>query len=199
MPWSSLTSSQGCHMFTCRNASPVMRPSAPKRHLSILHLKGVQIAHYHTKNGCFANHGFINHCTQNGQVITYCDVNPHFQNGVAEWKICNIQEYTWTALIYTCNKWPSMVTIHLWPYAMRHYYNISNSTTQVGTTLSPYVLFLGMMVAPKICHFHSLDAPLTCLPTHYSQVKGTKMEDLCMARSIFGALPKSCSFNSPGT
>ena len=49
--------------------------------------RGIKIAHYHADNGQFADHGFINHCPQSGQVISYCSINAHFQNGVAECKI----------------------------------------------------------------------------------------------------------------
>ena len=52
--------------------------------------------------------------------ISYCGMNTHFQNGLAECKIRDMQEHTLTALLYPCNKWLSTITVHLWPYAMQH-------------------------------------------------------------------------------
>ena len=48
--------------------------------------RGVHIWHYHADNGRFANKGFIDNCQLNNQCSTYCGVNVHFQNGIAEKK-----------------------------------------------------------------------------------------------------------------
>ena len=53
---------------------------------------GVKILHYHADNGRFADNGFIQACKDNNQGITYCGVNAHFQNGVAEKRIRDLQE-----------------------------------------------------------------------------------------------------------
>ena len=45
---------------------------------------GVKILHYHAENGRFADNGFIQACKDSNQGSTYCGVNAHFQNGVAE-------------------------------------------------------------------------------------------------------------------
>ena len=66
--------------------------------------------------------------------------NAHFQNG-AKCKIRDLLEHTHTTLLYACNKWPGMVMVHLWPYAMRHYNHMANCTPQLGATLSPLELF----------------------------------------------------------
>ena len=49
--------------------------------------RGVTVTHYHADNGRFADKGFVNHVTANLQSITYCGVNAHFQNGMAEKRI----------------------------------------------------------------------------------------------------------------
>ena len=46
--------------------------------------RGVHIHHYHADNGRFADKSFINNCQINNQCLTYCGVNAHFQNGIAE-------------------------------------------------------------------------------------------------------------------
>ena len=45
---------------------------------------GVCIRQYHTDNGYFADNAFKQHCSQQQQTISYCGVNAHFQNGIAE-------------------------------------------------------------------------------------------------------------------
>ena len=53
---------------------------------------GVRIQHYHCDNGRFADNAFKNHCNENRQRVTYCGVNAHFQNGIAERAIRSTQE-----------------------------------------------------------------------------------------------------------
>ena len=47
----------------------------------------VKNIHYHADNGRFADNGFIQACKDNNQGLTYCGVNAHFQNGMAEKRI----------------------------------------------------------------------------------------------------------------
>jgi hypothetical protein len=48
---------------------------------------GVTSNAYHADNGHFADEGFCDECTSCHQVITYCGVGGHHQNGIAEQKI----------------------------------------------------------------------------------------------------------------
>jgi hypothetical protein len=45
---------------------------------------GVRILHYHCDNGHFVDNAFKNNCSTKGQQLTFCGVNAHFQNGIAE-------------------------------------------------------------------------------------------------------------------
>ena len=65
------------------------------------------------------------------------------KNGLAERKICDLQEHMQTALLCACNKWPGVITVHLWSYAMQHYNHVTNCPTQLDATLSPLELFSG--------------------------------------------------------
>jgi hypothetical protein len=53
---------------------------------------GVRILHYHCNNGQFANNAFKNSCSAKGQRLTFCGVNAHFQNGIAEKAIWDLRE-----------------------------------------------------------------------------------------------------------
>jgi hypothetical protein len=45
---------------------------------------GVKIQHYHCNNGRFYDNAFKQACHNARQQLTFCGVNAHFQNGIAE-------------------------------------------------------------------------------------------------------------------
>ena len=119
----------------------------------------VKILHYHADNGQFTDNAFIADCNAQQQSLSYCDVNAHFQNSIAEHRIRDLQEQTRTLMLYTMNKKKRMILICLWPYAMRHTNDIANATPRKGEELSPLEKFSGMQVMPKLRHFHAFGCP----------------------------------------
>ncbi len=79
----------------------------------------VKIAHYHCDNGRFADTAFVRSCEELRQKLTFCGVNAHFQNGIAERAICNLSESARKQLLHAKQRWPQVVSIALWPYALR--------------------------------------------------------------------------------
>jgi hypothetical protein len=77
---------------------------------------GVIVKHYHADNGRFADKAFLNDLEAKGQTISFCGVRAHFQNGIAEWRIRDLQERARTMLLHACQQW----TLHfgLMPYAL---------------------------------------------------------------------------------
>ena len=121
--------------------------------------RGVKILHYHADNGHFADNAFIADCNAKQQSLSYCGVNAHFQNGIAERRIRDLQEQTRTSMLYTMNKWKKMILICLWPYAMRHANDVANSTSRKGEDSSPMEKFTGVPVRPKLRHYHAFGCP----------------------------------------
>ena len=113
----------------------------------------MRIQHYHVDNGHFAGKGFVNHCQDENQTLTYCGVNAHFQNGVAEKKIRDLQEKTQTCLLYAMHRWPRMIIANLWPYTLRYVNDVANETPNKGEEITPLEKFSSVSVAPKIRHF----------------------------------------------
>ena len=75
--------------------------------------------HYHADNGQFADNAFLNHVQQQNQSVTYCGVNAHFQNGVAEERVGDLQDHTCTSLLHATARWPAAISTYFWPYALQ--------------------------------------------------------------------------------
>jgi hypothetical protein len=98
---------------------------------------GVSIKHYHADNGRFADNAFIDSVARSGQTISYCGVNAHFQNGVAEKRIRDLQEQARKQLLHAKSRWPSAIEINLWPYALRTANDIRNTIPDKEDGSSP--------------------------------------------------------------
>ena len=61
---------------------------------------GIKIKHYHADNGRFAENMFMKDVKINGQTISFAGVNAHFQNGVAEKRIRDLQDKARTTLLH---------------------------------------------------------------------------------------------------
>ena len=80
---------------------------------------GVQIHHYHADNGRFADNAYIQHVKESGQTISYCGVDAHFQNGIAEKRIRDLQESTRKQLLHAKHRWPEAIELCMWHYRTR--------------------------------------------------------------------------------
>ena len=73
--------------------------------------RGTKILHYHADNGRFTETTIITDCKAQQQGLSYCGVNAHFQNRIAERCIYDLQEQTRTSMLYAMNKWKQMILI----------------------------------------------------------------------------------------
>ena len=92
----------------------------------------------------------------------FCGVNAHFQNGIAEKRIRDLQEAARSQLLHAKHRWPSAVDTCLWPYAIRYANDVHNST-RVGRSMTPIELFSSTTIRPKLKHFHSFASPVYVL------------------------------------
>ena len=123
---------------------------------------GVIIRHYHCDNGRFAEKLFLSSCQENGQRITFCGVNAHFQNGIAEKAIRDITETARKMLLHAKLRWPSAIDLSLWPYAMRYAVYVSNYTP-VCDGKSRIELFANTEVGTSLKTFHTFGCPVFAL------------------------------------
>ena len=119
----------------------------------------MKILHDHADNGRFVDNGFIQACKDNNQGITYCGVNAHFQNGIAEKRIRDLQEQARMMLLFVVHKWPRMLSMALWLYALRTANEVRNATPMENQTKTPMELFAQVAIAPKLKHFHTFGCP----------------------------------------
>jgi hypothetical protein len=61
---------------------------------------GITIKHYYCNNGQFADNAFQQACQQNKQQLTFCGVNAHVQNGIAERAIRDLSESAQRQLLH---------------------------------------------------------------------------------------------------
>jgi hypothetical protein len=114
---------------------------------------GVKVQQYQADNGRFAEHLFLNPCEKSGQKVSLCGVSAHFQNGIAERRIKDLTERSRTSLLHAIHKWPSAVTINLWPYALRYINEVYNATPTLKTRKSPLEAFSQTAIRPKVLDF----------------------------------------------
>ena len=147
--------------------------------------RGVKILHYHADNGRFTDNAFIQDCKTQGQSLSYCGVNAHFQNGISERCIRDLQEQTWTSMLYAMSKWKKMILICLWPYAMRHANDVANATPKKGEGCSPLEKFSGVKVAPKLRHFHAFGCSTYVLDNALQSRQGAPKWRRCSRLGVY--------------
>jgi hypothetical protein len=82
-------------------------------------------------------------------------VNAHFQNGTAEIIILDLQEQARTMLLHAKSRWPKVISIHLWPYALRSANNLRQVTPDKEDGTSPLERFSGAEVADNLKDWHT--------------------------------------------
>ena len=127
-------------------------------------LHGVTVRHYHSDNGVFDSKAFVGEVHMCGQTISFCAVNAHHQNGKAEKKIRDLQEAARTMILHAKQRWPSAVTVNLWPYALRMANDIANSAPSLQhDQASPLEMFAQTDVSPRVKHVHTFGSPVYVL------------------------------------
>jgi hypothetical protein len=124
---------------------------------------GINIRHYHADNGRFADNAFMKDVATSGQTISFCGVNAHFQNGIAEKMIRDLQESTRKQLLHAKSRWPKAIELNLWPYALRLANHLRNSLPDRDDATSPIERFSRVQVAPHLRENHPFGCPVYAL------------------------------------
>jgi hypothetical protein len=124
---------------------------------------GIKIRHYHADNGQFADNLFLKSVTESGQTISFCGVNAHFQNGIAEKMIRDLQESARKQLLHVKSRWPKAIELNLWPYALRLANHLRNSLPDKEDATSPIERFSRVEVGPHLKENHPFGCPVFAL------------------------------------
>jgi hypothetical protein len=135
--------------------------------------RGVTVKHYHADIGRFADKGFVNLVTANRQSITYCGVNAHFQNGMAEKRIRDLQDQMTTMLMHAESKWPDVITSNLWPYSLREANESLYATPGKVTGKVANQVFADSDAPTVLRHFHPFGCPTYVLNDSIAAGKST--------------------------
>lgn len=133
------------------------------------HSHGVTVRHYHCDNGRFAESSFRDSCLASNQTVSFCGVNAHHQNGIAERRIKDLRESSRSMLLLAKHNWPSAITENLWPFALRHASLIRRNSAR-DTAVSPLGIFSGVTdVTPDLSSFHTFGCPTYVLDNALQQ------------------------------
>lgn len=119
----------------------------------------VKVTHYHADNGIFADNLFRKAVHDSHQTISFCGVNAHWQNGIAERRIRELQDSARTMMIHANRRWPTAINANLWLYALRLANQIYNATPAVKSQKIPIETFMGSQVAEHPKDWHHFGAP----------------------------------------
>ena len=122
---------------------------------------GIKISHYHADNGIFADKVLQRSDENSGQTLSFCGVNAHWQNGVAERRIRELQDLARTMMIHANRRWPSAIETYLWPYALRLANEQVNNTPLLtrDDNSTPISLFSSSIVQINAKHWRHFGCP----------------------------------------
>ena len=83
-------------------------------------------------------------------------------------------------LLFAVHKWPRLLSMALWPYALRTANEVRNATPIDNQTKTPMELFAQVAIAPKIKHFHTFRCPTYILD---NKLQGNQTIQKWQARS----------------
>jgi hypothetical protein len=149
------------HLMTKLTSEETMEAKRAFEHFAKQH--GVRILHYHCNNGHFADNAFKNSCSSKGQRLTFCGVNAHFQNGIAEKAIRDVRESAWKQLLHAPQCWPAAIHLALWPYALRSAVNLYNTLPVLKDRTSRLECFSSTRIGSKMKHHHAFGCPVFAL------------------------------------
>ena len=124
---------------------------------------GIKVEHYHADNGVFASLMWKEACDLNGQGYSYSGVNAHFQSGIAERRIRELQELARTMMIHASARWPEAISAQLWPYALRMACESFNESPTLKLKRTPIEIFTKTAVMPEPKHMRPFGCPVYVL------------------------------------
>ena len=153
----------------------------------------VKIKHYHADNGRFNEAAFLEHLRQQNpqQTISFSGVGAHHQNGRAEKRIQDLQDAARSMLLHAQRRWPTAISKHLWPYAIRHAADVDNNLPRLKSKQSPIERFSSIAVRPRVKQYHPFGCPAYVLNSRMQDnKKGPKWSERAQVGLYLGNSPR---------
>jgi len=148
------------YVYLMRNLTldeTILAKHAYERFLSSI---GVTAKSYHADNGRFADQGFREDCNRSNQVITFCSVGSHHQNGIAERKIKELTLGARTLLLHAKRMLPEYISTILWPFALKCAEDRLNHLVHRSDGRTPYETIAGIDSSSiNVSNFHTFGSP----------------------------------------
>jgi hypothetical protein len=128
---------------------------------------GVRIKHYHAGNGRFVDNMWKNALEEDNQGITYCGVNAHWQNGVAEPMIQDLKEQARTMLLHAEHHWPEATSTS----TACAVFNEAPTLKGKHKDDTPLELFTGTRISAKVRNHHTFGCPAYVLANELQENK----------------------------
>ena len=113
----------------------------------------------------FKSAAFLKEVTKHQQTISFCGVDAHHQNGIAEHRIRVLSDTARIQSLHAMTHNPKCVEPHLWPHALKHANHMFNLFPREGNEKSPEQLFSKSAVDPNINNVHPFGCP-ACVAMH---------------------------------
>ena len=123
------------------SASETLRAKQSFEKLALDH--GVLINSYRADNGVFRANEFVAHIREQNQKLSFCGVNAHHKNRVAERAVRTVSECARALLLFAVCYWKDEITSDLWPMAVDYaVYLYNHLPNEKG--IAPIDLFTGV-------------------------------------------------------
>jgi hypothetical protein len=149
------------HLMSKLTSEETMEAKHVFEHFTNQH--SIRILHYHCNNGQFADNAFKNSCSAKGQRLTFCGVNTHFQNSIAEKSIWDLRKSARKQLLHVRQQWLATIHLALWPYALRNAVYLHNTLSVLEDGTSRLECFSSIRTGSKMKHHHAVVCPVFAL------------------------------------
>ena len=147
---------------------------------------------FRADNGIFRAQEFMIDIEKKNQSISFCAVNEHSQNGIAERNIRTIVERARTSLLHASTKWPTVISTELWTFAVNYAVHQWNHTPLEDLTwFTPEEVFTGVQDEHAsyknnaMSSFHPFGCPVYVLQTELQKGESIPKWDPRVRTGIF--------------
>lgn len=107
------------YIHLCRGISGLETIEAKEAYERLAQTYGVTVQGYQADNGRFADKLFKDCCSKLNQVLTFCGVGAHHQNGIIKRAIKETTQLSYTLLLHAQRLWPEAIDTMLWTFDLK--------------------------------------------------------------------------------